>query len=216
MSTGQGLSLDATLRTQLGRQAKSLLADGMLPAAVYRHGNESLHITVKADDFARVYKRAGTSRAVQLRVEDGPPMQVLVHRIERNPITTHLRHAVLLELRMTEKVTIEIPVRFVGEAPAVEAFDANILTQCERIRISALPGDLPTHVDADLGQIKTLQDSIHVGDLKLPATVAILNDPDEVVATAIPPVKRAETEETEETETPPTEPEVVGTQDRKK
>lgn len=210
MSNGQNLSLDAKLRTQFGRQANSLRRKGMLPAAVYRHGNETLHVTLDADAFARLYRRAGTARPVELRVEDTPPMQVLVHKVERHPITTRLRHAILLELRMTEKVTIEIPIRLTGEAPAVTEFDGTLLTQCEHLRVSALPGDLPTHVDADLTQIRTLQDSIRVGDLSLPANVVILNDPDELVATAVPPTKRAEEEEAEETGAAQGEPEVIG------
>jgi large subunit ribosomal protein L25 len=209
MSKRPTIELRAAVRSELGRQARSLRKHGLVPGAVYRHGRDTLHLTLDADAFARVYRRAGTARPVDLMVEAIPPMQVLVHKVERHPITGHLRHVVLLELRMSEKVTVEIPVRFLGEAPAVADHGATILTQCEHLRVSALPGDLPSHVDADLSVLRAAHDTLRVGDLAFPPNITVLNDSDEVVATAVPPVKRAEPEGAVP-EAGPSEPERIG------
>jgi len=212
MSRRPSLELRAVVRAEIGRQARGLRKHGLIPGAVYRHGNDTLHVTLESDAFSRVYRRAGTARPVDLTVEGIPPMQVLVHKVDRHPITAHVRHVVLLELRMTEKVTVEIPVRFLNEAPAVADHGATVLTQCDRVRVSALPADLPTHLDADLSALRAVHDTLRVGDLPAPANVTVLNDPDEVVASAAPPVKHAETEEAAP-EAAPSEPEVIGAEE---
>jgi len=188
--------LHAAPRTEFGRQTKRLRRDGLVPASVYRRGEDSLHISVPAAEFERVHRRSGSSGIVDLLVENARPLPVLCHNIERHPINGHLLHVVLLQVRMGEPITVDVPVRFQGEAPAVRELGATVVTARDHIRVEAMPGDLPPHADADLSALCTTNDEIRVRDLKLPPGATAITDADEVVATVVPPTKPAVEPET--------------------
>lgn len=198
MNASQTLTITGAVRTTVGKTVKHLRKQGRVPGALYRHGDPTLHLSFDAASLERVCRSAGTSRMVTLNVEGDKPRQVLVHRVERDPIKGRILHAVLLELRMTEKVAIEVPVRMVGEAPAEKLLGVPIVTRLEKVRVEALPDHLPTHVDADISSLSAYQDAVRVRDLVVAPEVTILNDPDEVVATPLTPVKPKEAEAGEE------------------
>ncbi|MCX6358711.1 MAG: 50S ribosomal protein L25 [Armatimonadetes bacterium] len=192
MKDDRSLTLRAEPRNVLGKPAKQLRKAGLVPASVYRHGSESVHVTVAVPEFQKVYQKAGTSTRVQLCIGEDAAMQVLVHKVDRHPISGTFLHVELLELRMTEITTVDVPLRFVGEAAAARVFGAAIVTERNHLRVAALPADLPGHIDVDLSALEAPLDRIRVGDLPLPANVTVLGSPDEVVASAVPKSKREE------------------------
>ncbi len=192
MSATDSLTITGEVRTVLGKAVKHMRRQGRIPGAVSRHGDATLHLSFDAASIERVCRLAGTSRIVTLNVEGDKPRRVLVHRVERDPIKGRIRHVVLLELRMTQKVAVEVPLRLVGEAPAEKLLGVPIMTRLDRVRVEALPDHLPTHVEADISSLATYQDAVRVRDLVLPEGVAILHDPDEVVATPHAPAKEKE------------------------
>jgi large subunit ribosomal protein L25 len=200
------LVLRAKPRVAAGKNAKHLRKEGQVPVSVYRHGEESVHISVPRDEFHRVYRRAGTSGIVELQVEGSAPIRVLFHRLERHPISGQMLSAALLEVRMAEKMSIEVPIRLIGEAPAVKEFHGTLVEQRDRLHVEALPGNLPSHIDADLSVLKTLGDKITVASLPLPDGVAVLDNLDDLVATVVGPTKAEAEEVPEVVETAPEAP----------
>ena len=149
------LAMRAEPRDVSGKQVKHLRKAGFVPASVYRHGGESLHVSVDAAEFERIRRRAGTSSIVELQITDTAPMQVLFHNVERHPISGHTLHAALIQVRMTEVIAIEVPLRFLGESPAMHDEGAALITQRDHVRVEALPASLPSHIDVDLSVLRT-------------------------------------------------------------
>lgn len=179
--------LHAEVRTVLGKQVKRLRKEGRVPAVVHQPGQESQHITLRTNEFLSVYSQVGTSGIIELHVKGGRPIHTLCRQVERDPISGQVRHVVLRHIRMTEKVTVEIPLHFVGEAPAARAFGGAVLTLRDHVRVEARPADLVPSIEVDLSMLEMLEDKITFGDLPIPSTLEIVDDPEEVVATVAPP-----------------------------
>jgi large subunit ribosomal protein L25 len=90
-------------------------------------------------------------------------------------------------------MTVDVPLVFSGEAPAVEATGGSLFTSLDHLKVKALPSDLPHEVQVDVSSLVDLDAAIHVSDLTLDEKVTVLNDADELVAKVMPP--RVEIEE---------------------
>lgn len=98
---------------------------------------------------------------------------------------------------MTEKIVTEIPLKFIGEAPAVVDLDGTLLVNRDNIEVECLPTDLVHEIEVDISSLKTFDDLIKVADLKIPKGLEVLNDPNEVVASVTPPRSEEELAELE-------------------
>jgi large subunit ribosomal protein L25 len=94
---------------------------------------------------------------------------------------------------MTSEMIADIQVVYTGTAPGVEATGGYLLTSLDRLRVRALPSDLPHEITVDVSPLVDLESAIHVRDLQVPGNVTVLTDPDEMVARVEPP--RVEVEE---------------------
>jgi large subunit ribosomal protein L25 len=94
---------------------------------------------------------------------------------------------------LTLEMTVDVPIVFSGEAPAVEATGGSLFTSLDHLKVKALPSDLPHEVSVDVSSLVDLEAAIHVSDLTLEGNVTVLNEPDELVAKVMPP--RVEVEE---------------------
>lgn len=162
-------------------------AEGRLPAVIYMNGADSVHITVPTADLTRLYSTVGTSGVVDIRLEEGGTIPVIFRRVAREAVSHRPQHVEMMRVRMDVKVQVEVPVRLVGE-PSTDT-DAVLFTQRDRVRIEALPNDLPSHLEADASRLRVMNDSILAGDLALPDGVELIDSPDEVIASLTPPAR---------------------------
>lgn len=173
-------TLTASKRTVLGRDAKTLKEDGSMPAVVYGPKQEAMPITLSAREFDRVLKTAGESSVINLSGL-GDAMQVLIHEVDRDPVTNAPRHADFYAIEKGAKVEVAVPIEFVGESAAVKA-GANLVKIIHELEIEAAPADLPHNVEIDISSLANVGDQLHVRDIKLPKGVTLKVDADEVVA----------------------------------
>jgi large subunit ribosomal protein L25 len=96
-------------------------------------------------------------------------------------------HVDLFVVRMTEELTVDVPLAFTGDAPAVGKLGGTLFHAVDAIRVRALPDRLPASVAVDVGSLAGFDDAIHVRDLRVPEGATILNDGDDVVAKVLPP-----------------------------
>jgi large subunit ribosomal protein L25 len=106
---------------------------------------------------------------------------VLIREIQRQPGTGALLHVDLYQVRSKEKMTVEVPVHLVGQAPAVAAKAGTLVVDLSALSIECLPADLPARVDVDVTSLKKAGDAIRVSDIKAPSGVTVLNAPALVV-----------------------------------
>lgn len=173
--------LTATPRTLVGRKVKQLRAQGQLPANVYGKNVESLSITVPADAFEKVYDQAGETGLIELTV-DGQVRPVLVHMVQVHPVSSSILHIEFFQVNLKEKVHANVPLETVGESLAVKDSVGALLLPVSEVEVEALPAEIPEAIEVDISSLNALDDEIKVKELKIPAGVTVLTDPEMTVA----------------------------------
>lgn len=154
---------------------------GKIPAVFYGFKKESTPITVDLVAFIKLLREAGESSQVTLETPDGD-IATLIHDVQNHPVSGSPIHVDFLVIDTNKVVTVNVPIEFEGISDAVKDGLGTLAKVMYEIEISALPKDLPHAFHVDISSLKTLQDQIHVSDIKLPAGVTLVSDPEEVVA----------------------------------
>jgi large subunit ribosomal protein L25 len=194
-------ALAAEHRVVLGKKVAALRRAGKLPAVVYGHGRPSEAIQLEAHEFGLIRKHVGRNALLDLKVGTSRPVPVLLHAVHEHPVTRLPLHADFFMVKMTEEITVDVPVQLIGESAAVERHGGTLLHQHEAVHVRALPADLPSALELDISALDTFEATLHAGDLRLPRGVTLLTDPTELIARVAPPrveisaAPRAETEE---------------------
>ena len=170
-----------------GKAVTRLRGQGMLPAVLFGHGETSRPIQVDTRAFETLYRQAGRNALLDLRLDGGRPRTVILHGVQEHPVRRTPLHVDLMLVKMTEELTVEVPIELVGEAPAVAKMDGTLLQTLDHIKVRALPNDLPHVMHADVSGLVDFEVAVHVRDLPLPAKVTLLTEPGEVVAHVKPP-----------------------------
>ena len=173
--------LAATERQVFGKRVAGLRRSGSLPAVIYGHGVPSQSITIDAHDFEALRRHTGPNALVDVSVDGNRAAPVLIHAIQRDPVHQRVLHVDLLAVRMTEELTVDVPIVFTGVAPAVELNGGNLLHMTESVRVRALPDHLPQSVTLAIDSLVDFETTLHVRDLVLPDDVVLLTDLDEAV-----------------------------------
>ncbi len=179
-------------------KAKDLLRADQLPAEFYGRGVENKSLQMDYQTFRKVFRKAGTNTIIELKVDGAESINVLVHEIQRDPVTDRYTHIDFINVRMGEELHTKIPVEFVGTAPAVKDMAGTLTVHLNEIEIKCLPKDLIHSIEVDISSLVDFHTFIRVKDLNVPSTIAVLNEPEDVVVTVTAP--RVEEEATESAE----------------
>ncbi len=190
----ENLTLTATKREILGKKVKQLRNAGQLPAVLYGQDVTNQHLTINAKDFTKIYRQTGSSTLVDLAIDNEKPIKVMIHRTQFNPMNGQYNHADLFQVKLNEKLQTEINLNFVGEAPAVKDLEGNLVTTKSVIKVEAFPQDLVSEIEVDISTLATFDDKITVGDITVPSTITVLDDPEETLAIVTPPRSEEELE----------------------
>lgn len=194
--------LIASERSVIGKEVKALRRSGKTPVVIYGGDRKPLALSVDSHDFALLYRKAGGNTIVNIDIEhtDGTKEKknVLVHRVDVDAVKGNILHADLLQIKMDEKITTEIPLKFVGDSIAVMDMQGSLLTPTMEVEVQCFPGDLPHDIEVDMASLVDFEAVIHVSDLTVGEGVAILTDPEAVVAHVEAPRSDEELEELEE------------------
>lgn len=180
--------LEASPRAILGKQVKNLRRDGLLPANVYGRGIDSLAIQTDAKEFGRFIHGDGIRGVFQLKVAgEKKPRSVILRSLSRAGGTGDPIHADFLQVQSDRPVEFTVPLRFVGESPAVRDLAGTLVQILATARIRSLPGNIPEALDVELSLLKGYSQTITMGDIALPKGVQLLNKPHLVIVTVNPP-----------------------------
>lgn len=173
-------TLTATKRSKTEKLA-TIRTNGMVPAVVYGVRVENTMISVPSVAFEKVLKVAGETSTIVLDLA-GQKVDVLIHDIQFHPVKGFPIHVDFLAIDMNKPVEVSVPLEFTGVAPAEKAGLGTLTKTLHEVSIEALPKDLPHSITVDVSTLATLEDQIHVKDIKLPKGVSMVTDADEVVA----------------------------------
>jgi large subunit ribosomal protein L25 len=167
--------------------ARKLRAAGRVPAVVYGQGMQAAPVSVDAKDLYHVLHAGGANVLLDLIV-DGKGVLALARDVQRDHIHGRFVHVDFLAVSRTEKITIQVPVRVVGESVGVKA--GGVLEHhLWEIEAECLPSDVPEAIDADIAELE-VGDSLKVADLAAPEGVTFLSQEDELVLAVVPPQAR--------------------------
>ncbi len=165
--------------------ARKLRAAGGVPGVLYGGGMDALPLAVDSKDLYHVlHTGAGANVLVDLQV-DGKKHLVLAREVQRDHIRGRFIHVDFLAIRRDERITIDVPIRVIGEAPGVKTGGV-VEHHLWDLHLECLPGDVPEAIEADVSSLE-LGDGLKVGDIPPPAGVTILTSLDELILSVVTP-----------------------------
>ena len=186
----QKFILKADKRTVLGSKVKQLRRTGAIPANLFGKTIESQAIQVNGVEFNRVYKEAGETSLIYVKVEgEDKERPTLVTSVHFNPITGDKLHVDFHQVNLKEKVTANVPVEIIGESELVNSNEAVLSQSLNEIEIEALPTEIPESITFDISSLKAIGDHLLVSNAKVSADVEIKTDPEQMVVSLQEPMK---------------------------
>jgi large subunit ribosomal protein L25 len=186
MSTARA-TLAAEHRELTGKKVARLRRAGRLPGVVYGHGVDSDSISVDAHEFEQLRRHSGPNALVDLSVDGEAARPVLVSAVQVHAVNRRTLHVDLFLVRMTEELTVDVPLVATGESQAVTLQGGTLLHPIESVRVRALPDHLPQAIEYPVESLTDFDTTIHVRDLIIPSDVTLLTDGDEIIAKVQPP-----------------------------
>ncbi len=179
------VKLAATARTEFGKgAARRLRRAGQIPAVLYGHGTEPVHVALPGHETMLAVKHANALFEIQI---DGKPVLALAKDVQREPVKNVIEHVDLLIVKKGEKVLVEIPVTVVGES----APGTIHVVETQTLSLEAEATHLPESVEVD---IDGLADGtiIKAGDVTLPQGTTLAGDADITIVAISTPRASAE------------------------
>jgi large subunit ribosomal protein L25 len=192
MSTARP-TLAAEHREVTGKAVNRLRRAGLLPAVVYGHGEGSANVTVDAHEFDLLRKHTGPNALVDLSIDGKKAKPVLINGVQVHPVNRRVIHIDLFLVKMTEELTVDVPLAPTGESLAVTQLGGTLLHVTETVKVRALPDHLPQSIEYSIESLVDFDAMVHVSDLVVPSDVTLLADADEIIAKVQAP--RVEVEE---------------------
>lgn len=171
--------LEASIRDE---KPKAVRREGFIPAIIYGNDYKNQSVKFEKVSFLRLFKEAGTSNLVEIIIDGHKPVKTLIREIQLDPIRSEILHVDLFKVNMKEKIQAEIPLEFIGDSAAVVNLEGSLITSKDSVEVECLPGDLVSEIQIDISVLDDFDKNIKVEDIKVPAGIEILDDPEEVVA----------------------------------
>ena len=172
--------IKAESRTQFGKgAARRIRRDDKVPAVLYGHGSDPMHITLPGHDTMMALKHGGSNALLYLDIE-GSTHLALTKQIQADPIKGFLEHIDFVEVKKGEKVTVDIPIHVIGESKS----DAMTVTELNNVSVEAEATNIPEYLeisveDADAGF------QVFARDIELPTGSVLLTDEDSLIVNVV-------------------------------
>jgi large subunit ribosomal protein L25 len=187
-------SLSAEARTETGKGvARKLRAAGRVPAVVYGHAREPQALSLQTRELEKLLSQISTGSTVVELALGGAVTKTLIREVQRHPFKKAILHVDFQELVAGEKVTVDVPLVFVGVPEGVRLSGALLEQILHSIEILVDPANIPNHIDVDVTAL-AMGHSLHVRDIPVGAGIEVLTDEDATVCAVVAP--RAVVEET--------------------
>lgn len=200
MVTKTRAELKVTQREVLGKKVKALRRQGITPANIYGTKVESVAVQLPNHDLIQALKTFGRNDIFYLQLDGDEPRPTFVHAIQRDPITDEILHVDFLQIDLTRKITMDVPLHIEGEPPAVDTYQGILVQSLDHVTVEALPIAVPSFIVADVTGLEEIDSALHVSDLELPEGVEMVTDPELLIAKVAPPAVEKIEEEEEEAE----------------
>ncbi|HOQ92696.1 MAG TPA: 50S ribosomal protein L25 [Treponemataceae bacterium] len=174
------LGLKANKRSELGKKAAlKIRKEGKLPAVVYNTKGEATALTIKEDEFTKIWKQATPTTLINLDI-DGTVSKAFIQATDYDIISDKNLHVDFHIIDESAVLKRSIKMQVAGNPVGVRE-GGRLEKGVKSIVISCLPKDLPVRIVADVSKLK-LGDSLYVKDLNLGEGVTVVSDTEDLVA----------------------------------
>lgn len=162
------ITLKLDTRTVEGKKVAKLRHEGFVPSVVYGGHADPINTQSAIVETTKVAAVAGKHTPINLTI-DGKKKLAIIKSIDRDPVKHQVRHIAFHTIKQNEVITTEVPIHLVGigESDAEKA-GLVVLQAIEHISIKAKPADLPEALELSIVGLKTDEDKLTLGDIKLP------------------------------------------------
>ena len=168
------VKLTAEARTQFGKgAARKIRRDHKIPAVMYGHGAEPVHITLPGHDAMMALKNPNALLTIVL---DGDEQMALAKDVQRDPIKPVIEHVDLVIVRKGEKVVVDVPVHVEGEAGPETVVTVDHAT----LQVEAEATNLPESVTVSVEGLEA-GTQILAGAVEMPAGATLVTDAEALV-----------------------------------
>ncbi len=168
--------ITAETRTEFGKgAARRIRREHKVPAVVYGHGNDPIHLTLPGHDTMMAIKHGGANALLELDIE-GSSQLALTKQVQVDPVRRTLEHVDFVAVRRGEKVTVDVPVNLVGEA----ASETLVVTENTTLQVEAEATHIPEYFEVDITGAEAGTQFL-AGDVPLPTGTTLLTDPETLV-----------------------------------
>lgn len=197
------IKLKAELRVAEGSNAAGRLRRaGMIPAAVNRSGGDTTLVKFDAHTFEGLLRQHTSEHFIVTLDLDGEVIPALPREVQRNVITGNTIHVDFIEVSLTEKITITIPVELLGDPVGVRVNGGILEHLLREVEVECLPADMVERFTIDTSELE-IGDVLYVSDLKLSDAYTVVNiTEDQAIATVVSPVEESEEDQDAEAEEP--------------
>lgn len=186
------------VRIRKGKKTLKELRGGKeMPAVFYGPKEESTSIAIDTKIFKKLWKEAGESTVIELS-GDGISKEVLIHDVDIHPVTGEPRHADFYVMEKGKKVTVKVPLEFVGVAPAVKELGGILVKVLHELEIMVLPKDLPQHIEVDVETLTDFESQILAKDISIPEGAELVTNGEDAIVLVNEAKEEEEPEEQEE------------------
>lgn len=183
--------ITAELRTEFGKgAARRIRRENKIPAVLYGHGNDPIHVTLPGHDTMMAIKHGGANALLELDI-DGTSQLALTKQVQVDPVRRVLEHVDFVAVKRGEKVTVDVPVIIVGEAAA----ETLVVTENTTVQVEAEATHIPEQFEVNIEGAEAGTQFL-ASQLELPAGTTLLTDAETLVVN----VTAAQTAEAAEAE----------------
>ena len=168
--------IKAESRTEFGKgAARRIRREHKVPAVVYGHGNDPIHLSLPGHETMMALKHGGSNALLELDIE-GETQLALTKQVQIDPIRRHLEHVDFVAVRRGEKVTVDVPIHVVGEA----ARETLVVTENATVQVEAEATHIPETFEVDVTDAEAGTQFL-AGSLTLPSGTTLLTDAETLV-----------------------------------
>lgn len=169
------------------RDAKRLLRSGKIPGILYGPKTQAIALALDKREFSSRVADLEGSHLVRLKSDSSELADkvALVKDMQHHPISGDVIHTDLYEVDLTAKITVNVPLHFIGKAEGVVR--GGILQPIVReIEVECLPLDIPAFFDVDVSALD-IGDSVHIEELTMPEGVTAVYESNLALVAVVPP-----------------------------
>jgi len=171
------IELEAAHREILGKKVRHLRRQDITPVHLFGRNVESMALQCDTAVLQRVLVQAGKTGLISLKLDTAKkPRNVLVREVQRDPPTGRLLHVDFYQVKITEKIKVDVPIVLVGEAPALKLKDNMLIQELDSLSIECFPDKIPASIKLDISSLTEAEQAIRVRDITLDEEVTISHD----------------------------------------